>query len=358
MTIAGNFTQTSAGSLNIAIGGMTAGTQYDQLVVTGSAALDGTLNVSLINGFAPVAGNEFGFLTFNSLSGVFATENLPSLGGGLQFSLVTESNDLTLSTISVGQASTTTALTSSQNPSAFGQSVTFTATVSVNSPGAGTPTGTVMFEDGGVALPSGTVKLTTVGGQQEATYTTSALSVATHSITAVYSGDTNDLGSTGTLTQTVNQAPAITSGNSTTFTVGTAGSFTVMTTGFPTPTVSESRALPGGLTFTDNGNGTATLSGTPTAGTGGTYPLTFTAHNGVGSDATQNFTLTVNQSVTINSTNLITNGSFENAVVDPGSSFITLDAGSTAILGWTVGGGELITSVLTGRLPTAIAALT
>ena len=38
------------------------------------------------------------------------------------------------------------------------------------------------------------------------------------------------------------------------------------TTGFPTPTVSESGALPGGVTFTDNGNGTATLSGTPAAG--------------------------------------------------------------------------------------------
>ena len=40
---------------------------------------------------------------------------------------------------------------------------------------------------------------------------------------------------------------------------------------------------------------TGVLSGTPAAGTGGTYTLTFTAHNGVGSDATQSFTLTVNQ---------------------------------------------------------------
>ena len=71
------------------------------------------------------------------------------------------------------------------------------------------------------------------------------------------------------------------------------GSFTVTTTGFPTPTVSESGALPGGVTFTNNGNGTATLSGTPTAA--GTYPLTLTAANGVLPNATQSFTLTVNQ---------------------------------------------------------------
>ena len=49
------------------------------------------------------------------------------------------------------------------------------------------------------------------------------------------------------------------------------------------------------MTFTDNGNGTATLAGTPAAGTGGTYPLTITATNGVLPDATQSFTLTVNQ---------------------------------------------------------------
>ena len=47
------------------------------------------------------------------------------------------------------------------------------------------------------------------------------------------------------------------------------------------------------MTFVDNGNGTATLSGTTTAA--GTYPLTFTAANGVLPNATQSFTLTVNQ---------------------------------------------------------------
>ena len=52
----------------------------------------------------------------------------------------------------VNPAATTTALTSSANPSVFGQSVTFTATVSVPGPGAGTPTGTVTFMDGATAL--------------------------------------------------------------------------------------------------------------------------------------------------------------------------------------------------------------
>ncbi|HMF36072.1 MAG TPA: Ig-like domain repeat protein, partial [Isosphaeraceae bacterium] len=75
------------------------------------------------------------------------------------------------------------------------QSVTFTATVSVNSPGAGTPTGTVTFKDGATVLGTGTLS----GGV--ATFTRSTpLSAGAHHITAVYGGDTNDLDSTDTLT--------------------------------------------------------------------------------------------------------------------------------------------------------------
>jgi hypothetical protein len=91
------------------------------------------------------------------------------------------------------------------------------------------------------------------------------------------------------------QAPTITSAASATFTVGTAGSFTVTTTGSPTPTLSESGALPSGVTFN---SGTGVLSGTPAAGSAGSYSaVRFTAHNGVGADATQNFTLTVNPAI-------------------------------------------------------------
>jgi len=87
-------------------------------------------------------------------------------------------------------------------------------------------------------------------------------------------------------------APVIWSASSTTFIVGSPGTFTVMSTGSPTrPTLSEAGALPSGVTFTDNGDGTATLAGTPA--TAGGYPLTITASNTVSPDATQNFTLTV-----------------------------------------------------------------
>ncbi len=64
-------------------------------------------------------------------------------------------------------------------------------------------------------------------------------------------------------------------------------------TGSPTPELTEPGALPKGVIFTNNGDGTAILSGTPAAGTNGTYHFTISAHNGGGSDANQTFILTV-----------------------------------------------------------------
>jgi hypothetical protein len=91
-------------------------------------------------------------------------------------------------------------------------------------------------------------------------------------------------------------APAITSAPSLKATVGTATSFTVTAMGSPSPTLSISGALPSGLSFTSNGNGTATISGTPAQGTAGTYTLTLTASNGVGTPASQTLTITVTAS--------------------------------------------------------------
>ncbi|BEP96967.1 hypothetical protein GmRootA79_53520 (plasmid) [Acidovorax sp. A79] len=98
-------------------------------------------------------------------------------------------------------------------------------------------------------------------------------------------------------TLTVNEAPAVTSANAMACTLGAACSFTVATSGYPHPVIARGGvALPGGMSFVDNSNGTGTLSGTPPLGSGaaGTHALTFTATNLAGSSPTQNFTLTVN----------------------------------------------------------------
>jgi YVTN family beta-propeller protein len=89
------------------------------------------------------------------------------------------------------------------------------------------------------------------------------------------------------------QAPTITSADSASIGMQSPVDVTVTATGVPVPALSETGALPSGITFTDNGNGTATLSGTAPAGTAGSYPITITAANGIGSPATQAFTLNV-----------------------------------------------------------------
>jgi hypothetical protein len=96
LTITGDYTQTATGVLNIDIGGLAAGTGYDQLQVSGEVALDGTLNVHLINGFSPQPGDSFRILTFSSQSGDFAVENGLDLGGGLMLAPSYDATGLTL----------------------------------------------------------------------------------------------------------------------------------------------------------------------------------------------------------------------------------------------------------------------
>jgi hypothetical protein len=152
---------------------------------------------------------------------------------------------------------TTTSLMSSLNPSTVGQSVTFTATVTPN--GSGTPTGSVTFKDGGATLGSANLS----GG--EASYSTSSLSAGTHSITAVYGGDTNFSASTSSaLSQNVNSASNMGGATSTSLSsslnpaaAGQAVTFTatVAPDGSGTPT--------GSVTFEDGNTmlGRAELSG-------------------------------------------------------------------------------------------------
>jgi hypothetical protein len=109
---------------------------------------------------------------------------------------------------------------------------------------------------------------------------------------------------TQNFTLTVHEASAISSAAATSFTVGKAKTFTITTTGFPKPTLSESGPLPSGVTFVDHGDGTGALEGMPASGSGGTYDVTISASNGVGGVASQNLSVTVNpatQSATITS---------------------------------------------------------
>jgi T5SS/PEP-CTERM-associated repeat protein/autotransporter-associated beta strand protein len=75
LTVNGNYTQQSGGVLNVELGGATAGTGFDQVAVSGSATVDGVLNLSLVNGFQPIMGQRFAIITSSSETGNFSTIN-------------------------------------------------------------------------------------------------------------------------------------------------------------------------------------------------------------------------------------------------------------------------------------------
>lgn len=193
---------------------------------------------------------------------------------------------------------TTTALSASdEGTGVMSKPVTYTATVAPVAPGTGTPTGTVSFSTSEGPIAGCAARPLGEGAPDTATCTTQHEHVGSEEITATYVGDSNYAGSSGSTSETVDQTPTITSTDETTFTLGTEGSFTVQASGTPTPTISEQGTLPAGVKFDPS---TGTLSGTPTEE--GVYPITFTAQNGVGSNAVQSFTLTVDAPPLITST--------------------------------------------------------
>ncbi|WP_146654372.1 Ig-like domain-containing protein [Labilithrix luteola] len=164
--------------------------------VTFSAAVDSTIGAPPIGSVQfqvdgtntqLVAVDNSGKATYSTSSFAIGSHTVKARYGG-QTPFSTSTGQVTQV---VSQASSTTTVTSSANPSIATQSVTFTAQVAVPAPGVATPAGTVTFKDGATTLGTGTVDAT-----GKATFTTSNLAVGTHSITASYGGNTNVAAST------------------------------------------------------------------------------------------------------------------------------------------------------------------
>lgn len=221
---------------------------------------------------APGSGDPTGTVTFKdgaatlgtgALSSNLATFSTSSLAPGPHSITAIYGGDThyTSSTSSslnqtVGNGNTTTTLRSSPNPSVFGQSVTFTASVTAVPPAAGISTGSVTLKDDMTSI--GTAILS--GGQ--VTFTVSTLAVGSHSISAIYNGDTNFNGSTSAaLTLVVSKASTMTALESSIdpSTLGQSVTFTATVT-----TLAPGNAAPtGSVTFMDGSTpiGTSTLSG-------------------------------------------------------------------------------------------------
>lgn len=186
------------------------------------------------------------------------------------------------------------------------QKVTYTAIVAPKLPGSGTPGGSVTFTYSGKDGSSTTMCASVTLSGSVATCTDGPFTAAhgPYTVSAAYSPTSNYLASRASIPECMQKcAPAtvppndsglaITSPGTATFTANSPGSVTVTTTGSPTAQVSEQGALPAGVVFAAGSDGTATITGSPHLGTGGTYKVTLTASNGIAPNATQAFTLTV-----------------------------------------------------------------
>lgn len=204
-------------SLNVAWSGTDVGSgiQYYSIYVSdsGAAYTAWQTNVTTTSAtYTGTVGHTYGFYSI-------ATDNVNNLESAKT------SADTTVQVVPM--IGTTTTVSASANPANVGASVTFTASVAPAG-GTGIPTGTVTFNDGSTPLGTGTLN-----ASAQATYSTSALAAGSHSITAVYGGDSTYTGSTSAVLSQVVNAPAFTisvSPNTVTVTQGQSGQTTVTIT--------------------------------------------------------------------------------------------------------------------------------
>ncbi len=194
----GTLTIQNNSRFSIRLNGTAAGT-FDVVNVTSgnvnlnNASLSGTV------GFDSAVGDSFTILTTTgTISGKFAQGDFVFLSGK-KFQVTYNANAVVLTRV---VANTVTSITSSLNPSVFGDMVTFTIVVQPEAGATTTPTGSVAIFDGNVKIGSASLN-----AQGQATFQINTLSIGTHNITAQYSGDPQHAQSTsGVLTQNVLRA--------------------------------------------------------------------------------------------------------------------------------------------------------
>jgi hypothetical protein len=266
---------------------------------------------------------------------------------------------------------TTTSVGSAPNPSTFGQSVTFTATVTSSDAGAGTPTGSVVFTIDGVAGSP-----VSVDGSGQATYSTTALTVGTHTVTAAFTGsngwsNSSGNGSNQSVTATTSTSessspnPSL-SGQNVTFTA-------TVTSGGGTPTGSVVFTIDGsaGSPVTVDGTGHAAYSTNGLSAASHTVSAAFTGSGGFGNSSGNGANQVVNSNGTTttvasspNPSNIGSSVTFTATVTSgsgtpTGSVIFTIDgsAGSPVTVDGT-GHAAYSTSSLTLGSHTASAAFT
>ena len=267
MTTPGDLTLDSGSGYIVALNGILPGTNYGQVQVGGLTTL-GNATLSATLGFSPTGNQSFTILNnagnlpiSGTFSGLAQGANLTLNGQNFKISYTGgDGNDVTLTRF----MNTSTAVTSSANPSVYGQTINLTAKVTASNSGDGTPTGNVTFFDGTTALGTATVD-----GTGNGTLSLSTLPVGNATISAVFAGSNGFANSTSAnLTQVVGKASSLTTitsslnpsdyGQSVTLTANVSA--VSPGSGSPTGTVTFFSGNTTLGTATLNVNGTGTLS--------------------------------------------------------------------------------------------------
>jgi fibronectin-binding autotransporter adhesin len=188
----GNLALAAGSNLRVDVNGATAGTNYDQVNVTGTVNLTGSqLVLQSAFGSPPTVGSTYTIISNDGADAVTGTflglaSGATVFGNATAFTISYtggDGNDVVLTTSVATIPTTTTTLVATPLATTGGSLVSFKATVAP-SPGAA---GTVTFLDNGAIIPGG-ANVALVGG--EAVFSTSTLSIGTHPVTAYYSGAT------------------------------------------------------------------------------------------------------------------------------------------------------------------------
>jgi hypothetical protein len=302
LSVAKNYTQTSSSVMRVELGGLTAGTGYDQVQLTGNsvaAAMNGGLIVELLPGFVPTLGNEFVILTApnGSVTGSFTSTQFPSVPG-VEFEIVVSAKAVTLKAVAVAPTPTATATATPTSTPTRTTTDTATPTRTFTTTSTATPTRTSTTTSTSTSTPTATFSATSTETRTATvppTATQTATPTATHTAAATTT-PTSTPTPTATLTPTSTSSP--TSTPSETATV--SPTFTPTQTMVDTPTPTEINTPT--LTATAMSSATDTSTPTVTATDTTTVTPTFTSTQ----TATPTRTSTATHSVTPSPTATVT----------------------------------------------------
>jgi len=318
----------------------------------GGVVPDGT--VTFMNGTTALATVNLGA----NLTATYATTTLPL---GTNPITAVYSGDATIEVLGSTSAvlnqdvgtTSTSSVTSTPNPSTFGQQVTFTATVSPGTTTTVAPTGTVTFLDNGASIGTGTLS----GNPATATFQTSSLAVGTHPITVSYAGDANFSGSTSTVVdnQVVNGSPTTTTVTATpnpgvsgvpvaiTATVSSMANATLVT-GTVTFTIGTTTVGPLNVT-----NGVVTTKQTLAAGT---YQVvaTYSGNSNLGGSTSSTYTLTINNATATTTLAITPNPAVADGTINFSATVTSNGVAPTGTVSFMSGSTTLGTAPVTNGL--------